>query len=185
MNRAALAAVLALAACASAPGPVEIFNDPARPYADRLEALLALRTLEGAESRRAHDAVLPRLEDEAARGTGLSVMSDLEAKGCAEALLWRAERGAPDFLPELYLGQRRLPERVRIAAARALKAHPASPGARAALWAALGNPKEAEGVRSACLESLRAHHPDDLAERVDLMPSADDAWLSALKARLK
>jgi hypothetical protein len=185
MNRAALAAVL-LAGCSGGPGPVEVFNDPARPYADRLDALLALRKLEGEEARRAYDACAARLEDEAARGTGISVMSDLEARGCAEALLWLAERGAgAEFLPELYLGRKALPERVRAASARALGRHPKSSSARDTLWAVLKDPKEAPPVRSAALEGLRAFHPDDLPARVAALPAAEDPWLAGLKSRLK
>jgi hypothetical protein len=182
MNRAALAAALAIAGCAGS-SDVDVFNDAAKPYADRLDALLALRA---SGDPRAYEAVRPAVEDEAARGTGISVLSDLEARGCAEALLWQAERGgASDFLPELYLSQRRLPERVRVAAARALRFHPTSTTAKGALWAALGSAKEGDAVRSASLESLRAFHPEDLAERVGALPSADDPWLAGLKARLK
>ena len=185
MNRAALAAALALAGCAGR-SDVDVFNDPARAYADRLDALLALRA---AGDPAAYDAVRPALEAEAARAAGLSTMSDLEERGCAEALLWLAERadGAAPTLMELYLERSRFsPERVRVAAARGLGRYPKEPSAGAALWAALRDPKELASVRGAALQSLRAFHaPDELRAKVAGLPSDGDAWLEALKERLK
>jgi hypothetical protein len=185
MNRAALAAALLLGGCAGS-SDVDVFNDPSRPYPDRLAALLALRN--GAD-RAAFDAVRPALEAEAARASGLSTMSDAEERGCAEALEWLAERadGAAPYLMELYLDRtRRPPERVRVAAARGLGRYPKEPWAAAALWDALRDPKELASVRSAALRSLRAFlPPDELRTKVKSAPSASDPWLQSLQNRLE
>lgn len=181
MNRAALAAALLLGACAGS-ADVDAFNDPSRPYPERLDALLSLR------ARGALDAVRPAVEAEAARATGLSILGDAEERGCAEALLWLAEGadGAAMALMELYLDRGRpVPERIRVAAARGLGRYPKEPSAGASLWAALGDPKQPAAVRAAALQSLRAFHPDELRARVAALPADGDPWLEELKGRLK
>jgi hypothetical protein len=194
MNRAPLAAALLAAAACSTPAadrPAAVLNDPSRPTAERAEALAELRRLDGEEAERAFRAVGPTLRQEASRGTGLH-LGEEEAPLCAEALLWLAERGEEDvrFYLELYLDRQTarrkpLPERVRSASARGLGRFPKSAGAGDVLWAALRDPREAPPVRSACLESLKAFHPEDLRDRVLGLPAASDPWLAALQDRLR
>lgn len=171
------------------------FNDPRNPHEGRLAALRALRSLrdrDPGESRRAYDRVKDRLWIEASLADGLT-LSDLERQAFVEAIGWLADAKDPRarLKIELYLDRetvkrKRLPEGALSAAALGLANYPESESARETLWAALKDPKELPAVRSACLQSLRAHHPKDLFERVGrIEASPGDDWMRDLQRRLR
>jgi hypothetical protein len=171
---------------------VSRFLEVERPGQDRLEALLALRTLEPPARHEAYPRVREALLVEVRRLDGLS-LSQTEERSAAAALEWLAEEhdGQARLKMEFYLDRssvrhKRLPERILVTAALGLGDYPTSESARETLWAALRDPGESPAVRSACLKSLQSHHPRDLEERILKLPlPPDDPWLRDLQGRLK
>ena len=204
MRRRALLLALLAASCdrpvppAASPPPPPVpsdadrFSDTARPYAERVEALRALRAKDPAVRRDAYARLRERLWEEAGHADRLS-MNDLEEQAFVESLSWHAEERdeTARVKIELYLDRefvKRKPfrESTRGALALALANYPASESARETLWAGLRDRSEAASARSACLKALQAFHPKDLEERVVALPAAPgDDWLRELQGKLR
>jgi len=171
------------------------FVDPIKPYAARLDALAALRTLRGKDPRdyaRLFPRVRPKLWAEVANGAGLSMSRENE-RGFVEAIGWLSDQKDPEarFKMEFHLDRatvkrKRLPDAALCAAALGLASYPGSDSARETLWAGLQDPKEVPAVRACCLKALQPFHPQDLEARVGRLPVAPgDDWLRDLQARLR
>lgn len=171
------------------------FMDPQKPYAQRLAALSALRTLRAqdpGEYARLFPQVKPKLWEEVSHSVGLAMTPDNE-KAFIDAIGWLADQKDPQarLNLELHLDRetvkrKRLPEAALCAAALALASYPENDSARETLWAGLKDPKEIASVRACCLKALKTFHPKDLEARVvQLAPQAGDDWLSDLQRRLR
>lgn len=171
------------------------FADPQKPYAERIAALAALRTLRSqdpGEYARVFQRVKPKLWEEVAHSVGLG-MSPENEKGFIEAIGWLSDQkdSSARLTMELHLDRetvrrKRLPDPALCAVALGLGAYPESGSARETLWAALLDPKEAAAVRACCLKSLKAFHPNDLeAQVLRLAPAPGDNWLESLQRRLR
>lgn len=193
MSRGAIL-LLALSACSPEPPPrdpeLEAFLDAARPPAERVRALRALRARDPEARRRAYPAARPALERELGRGAALS-MSEPEAAAFVEAAAWLGEmkEGGARVQMELYLDrefvrQKRLPDPALRAAALALGHYPESESAREVLWAGLRDAKEKPDLRAACLKSLQSSA--DFERRIlEIKAEAGDEWLPDLQKRLR
>jgi hypothetical protein len=171
------------------------FADPQKPYAERLAALAALRTLrdqDPGEYARVFPRVKPKLWEEVSHSVGLE-MSAQNEKAFISAVGWLADLKDPQarLTLELHLDRetvrrKRLPDAALAAAALGLACYPESESARETLWAGLKDPKEVVSVRACCLKSLKAFHPKDLeALVVQLTPAPGDDWLRELQRRLR
>ncbi|HZE99807.1 MAG TPA: hypothetical protein VE981_22565 [Planctomycetota bacterium] len=171
------------------------FANPQKPYAERLTALAALRTLrtqDPEEYARLLPRVRPKLWGEVSHGAGLS-MSPENERGFIEAVGWLSDLKDPEvrFKLEFHLDRetvrrKRLSDAALCAAALGLASYPGSDSARETLWAGLKDPQEAAVVRACCLKALRAFHPRDLESQVAQLPcAAGDDWLRDLQRRLR
>ena len=171
------------------------FADPGKPYPERLQALAALRTLRSqdpGEYARIYPGIRAKLWEEVAHAAGLSMSRENE-RGFADAVGWLSDLKDPEarFQMEFHLDRetvrrKRLPDAALRAAALGLASYPESGSARETLWAALKDPREADAVRSCCLQALRPFHPKNLESLVAALPCPpDDAWLRDLQRRLR
>ena len=173
----------------------EFFMNAQKPYAERLSALAALRTLRSqdpGEYARLFPKVKPKLWEEVSHSVGLAMTPENE-KAFIEAIGWLSDQKDPQarLNLELHLDRetvkrKRLPEPALCAAALSLASYPESESARETLWSALKDPKEIASVRACCLKSLKTFHPKDLEARVVQVTAAPgDDWLSDLQRRLR
>jgi hypothetical protein len=171
------------------------FADSQKPYAERLAALAALRTLRDQdpdEYARVFPRVKPKLWEEVSHSVGLEMSSQNE-KAFVEAVGWLTDLKDPQvrLTLELHLDRetvkrKRLPETALCAAALGLASYPESESARDTLWSGFKDPKEVVSVRACCLKSLKAFHPKDLeALVVQVTPAPGDDWLRDLQRRLR
>jgi hypothetical protein len=171
------------------------FIDAGKPYAERIAALTALRTLrnqDAGEYARVFPRVKPRLWEEVSHSVGMELPPQKE-KGYIEAIGWLSDQKDPQarLNLELHLDRetvkrKRLPELAMCATALGLGSYPDSESARETLWAALKDPKEIASVRACCLKALKAFHPKDLEARLLQIPAAPgDDWLLDLQRRLR
>jgi hypothetical protein len=171
------------------------FVNPQKPYAERLAALAALRTLrtqDPGEYARIFPQVRPKLWEEVSHSVGM-VMTPENEKAFIDAVGWLADLKDPQARLHLELHLDRetrkrkpLPERALCAAALSLASYPDSESARETLWAGLRDPKEIVSVRACCLKALKAFHPKDLEARVvQVAAQPGDDWLSDLQRRLR
>jgi hypothetical protein len=200
MNRAGVLAALALLSCdpppppppappPARPGAADVFSDPARPYAERVEALRALRE---ARDPGAYARLRDALWKEAAHADSLSA-TDLEERAFAEALAWHAQEKDETarvkielYLDREFVRRKRFRDSTLGLLALALANFPRSASAGETLWAALRDRAESPAVRSACLKALEAFHPKDLAERLLERPAEPgDDWMKDLQERMR
>jgi len=171
------------------------FVNAQKPYAERLAALAALRTLrtqDSGEYARLFPAVRPKLWEEVSHSVGLA-MSPENEKAFVDAIGWLADQKDPAarLHIELHLDRetrkrKPLPEPALCAAALSLGSYPESESARETLWEALKDPKEIASVRACCLKALKAFHPKDLESRVvQVAAQPGDDWLINLQRRLR
>lgn len=171
------------------------FVDPAKPYAERLAALAALRKLrdqDPGEYARLFPRVRPKLWEEVSHSVGM-VMSPENEKAFVEAVGWLADQKDPQarLTLELHLDRetvrrKRLPDAALCAVALGLASYPGSDGARETLWAGLKDPQEVVSVRACCLKALKSFHPKDLeAQVVQLTAAPGDDWLRNLQRKLR
>jgi hypothetical protein len=171
------------------------FVDAQKPYADRIAALAALRTLRSQdpeEYARLFPRVRPKLWEEVSHSVGMA-MSPSNEKAFVEAIGWLADQKDPQARLHLELHLDRetrkrkpLPEPALCAAALSLGSYPESESARETLWAGLKDSKETATVRACCLKALKAFHPKDLEARVVRIPAdPGDDWLLNLQRRLR
>lgn len=173
------------------------FAERKKPYKERLLALKALRILkeqDDEEYRRVHRPLTPILSLEACRGVGMAALREEEEEMLLESLAWHADvKYEHARLPlEMYVDPEvsrarafKWSDRVRETSARLLAAYAPAKYAAETLWSALVERREADGLRQACFDSLKAFHKD-LRERVlALTPSAKDVWLTKLQEKLR
>ena len=171
------------------------FVNAQKPYAQRLAALAALRTLrtqDPGEYARLFPVVRTKLWEEVSHSVGLAMTPENE-KAFVDAIGWLTDQkdAAARLHVELHLDRetrkrKPLPEPALCAAALSLSSYPESESARETLWAALQDPKEIASVRACCLKSLKSFHPKDLESRVvQLTAQPGDDWLLNLQRRLR
>ena len=171
------------------------FSSAQKPYAERLAALAALRSLrnqDAGEYARVFPKVRTKLWEEVSHSAGLA-MSPENEKAFVDAIGWLADQKDPQarLTMELNLDRetvkrKRLPDAALCAAALGLASYPENESARETLWAALRDPKEVVPVRACCLKALKAFHPKDLeAQVVKVNAAAGDDWLLDLQRRLR
>lgn len=172
------------------------FQNEKKPYKERLAALLALKLLKSQdedEYKRVHPEIKPALSLEASRGLKPDPLNGEEQEMLLAAISWHADvkydhaRYALEAYVDTDLNRVRhakLPDRVREAAAAFLGLYPSQKSSRDALWGALLERWEKDGLRQACYDALRLWD-DGLKERVlALTPLPKDAWLRELQRKL-
>lgn len=171
------------------------FADARKPYAARVAALVALRTLRSQdpdEYARLFPGIRAKLWEEVSHSVGMAMSPDNE-KAFAEAIGWLSDLkdAAARLTLELHLDRetvkrKRLPDGALCAVALGLANYPESESAKDTLWAALKDPKEVASVRACCLKSLKSFHPKDLEAQIVRLPATPgDDWLLDLQRRLR
>jgi hypothetical protein len=171
------------------------FINAQKPYAERLAALAALRSLrtqDPGEYARLFPVVRTKLWEEVSHSVGLA-MSPENERAFVEAIGWLTDQRDPAarLHVELHLDRetrkrKPLPEPALCAAALSLASYPESESAKETLWAAFQDPKEIVAVRACCLKALKSFHPKDLESRVaQLSAQPGDDWLINLQKRLR